>query len=117
MTTASLMTLAFEISYCYLIWRRTTRPLLLTFAFLFHGGIGLFMGLKTFSLLMMTMNLAFVPPEMVRWVIRKLSRGRFGQEEIPPPAPPGLPASEKVKPSKPEKAGKVLAGTGYKRKG
>jgi hypothetical protein len=70
MNTAGLFTLFFEISYAYLIWRPRTRWLMLWMAFVLHGFIGVFMGLKTFSLMMLTMNLAFVPPETMR---------RFGQ--------------------------------------
>jgi hypothetical protein len=90
MTTAALFTLSFEISYAFLIWRPRTRWLLLSMAFVLHGLIGVFMGLKTFSLMMLTMNLAFVPPETMRWLLRKVTRGRYN-----PPEPPGpsLPAA------------------------
>jgi hypothetical protein len=106
MTTAALMTLAFEISYSYLIWRRSTRPILLTVAMMLHGSIALFMGLKTFSLLMMTFNMAFVAPETVRWGLRKLSGGRYGQDgtAAPPPPPPEQPVkTTAIKAEKPMK--------------
>src|SRR5205807_2580960 len=67
---AGLFTLFFEIGYAYLIWRPRTRWLMLWMAFVLHGFIGVFMGLKTFSLMMLTLNLAFVPAESLR---------RFGQ--------------------------------------
>ena len=48
----------------------TTRPEL-------HGTIGMFMGLKTFSMAMLVMNMAFVRPEEVRWVLQTVG-GWFG---------------------------------------
>jgi hypothetical protein len=78
MTTAGLFTLAFEIGYAFLIWRPATRWVMLGMAITLHGFIGLFMGLKTFSLMMLTMNLAFVPPETVRWLVRRVTRLRAG---------------------------------------
>jgi hypothetical protein len=86
MTTAGLFTLFFEIAYPFLIWKPSTRWLMLWMAIILHGFIGLFMGLKTFSLIMLAMNMAFVPPETVRWMLRLLTRGRYGQEK-PAPAP------------------------------
>jgi hypothetical protein len=63
-------TLFFEISYSYLIWGKYTRWLMLIMAVMLHGVIGLFMGLKTFALVMLIMNAAFLPPETVRWLVR-----------------------------------------------
>lgn len=63
LTAAGLFTLAFEISYAFLIWRPATRWIILSGAIVLHGLIGLFMGLKTFSLLMLVMNMAFVRTE------------------------------------------------------
>jgi len=59
MTISSLSTLAFEIGYAFLIWRPGFRKLLLCYAVLLHFGIGMFMGLKTFSILMLAFNMAF----------------------------------------------------------
>src|SRR5205823_3217939 len=78
MTTAGLFTLFFEIGYAFLIWRPSTRWLILGMAITLHGFIGVFMGLKTFSLMMLTMNLAFVPPETVRWFVGRVTRRRAG---------------------------------------
>ena len=63
MTCACLFTLAFEISYPFLIWRPATRWVLLSGAIILHGLIGMFMGLKTFALMMLVMNMAFVRRE------------------------------------------------------
>jgi hypothetical protein len=115
-TTAAVLTLGFEISYAYLIWKRSTRPWLLAMAVMLHGSIGAFMGLKTFSLLMLTMNLAFVAPETVRWALRKMSGGRYGREGAAPPAPPAeKPPAEKPPAVKAEKPAKHFAGTVIKR--
>ena len=76
MTSGGYFTLFFEISYIFLIWRPSTRWLMLTMAIILHGFIGLFMGLKTFSLMMLVMNMAFLSPQMVRRFLGILSRGK-----------------------------------------
>lgn len=70
-------TLFFEISYAFLIWNKHTRWLMLFMAVVLHGLIGLIMGLKTFSLMMLVMNAVFLPTSVVYWLkdmltIRKL---------------------------------------------
>lgn len=65
----TLFTLAFEIGYAFLIWRRSTRWIFLGGAIVLHGLIGVFMGLKTFALIMLVMNMAFLRPEEVRWLL------------------------------------------------
>lgn len=69
LTGGGLFTLIFEISYIFLVWRPRLRWIFLGSAILLHGGIGLFMGLKTFALMMLVMNMAFLTPEEVRWVL------------------------------------------------
>jgi hypothetical protein len=69
LTFGGLFTLAFEISYTFLIWRPKLRWFFLGSAILLHGGIGLFMGLKTFSMLMLVMNMVFLRPEEVTWIL------------------------------------------------
>jgi Vitamin K-dependent gamma-carboxylase len=82
-TGAGVFTLAFEISYVFLIWRPATRWVMLSMAILLHGFIGLFMGLKTFSLMMLVMNMAFLPPETVWGFLRSLTGARKpGDKEI-----------------------------------
>jgi len=71
LTGACYFTLFFEIGYPFLIWRPATRWLILGMAIVLHALIGLFMGLKTFSLMMLVMNMAFLKPEEARWLIRK----------------------------------------------
>ena len=67
-------TILWEVSYCVLIWPRLTRPIVLFLALPTHLGIGIFMGLMTFGLVMLIGNAAFISPALVRMVID----GRFG---------------------------------------
>ena len=69
MTFGGLFTLAFEIGYAFLIWRPRLRWVMLGSAILLHGFIGLFMGLKTFSLMMLVMNMAFLTKDEVLWFL------------------------------------------------
>jgi hypothetical protein len=69
LTTAAYFTLTFEIGYAFLVWRRSTRWVMLGMAITLHGFIGLFMGLKTFSLMMLVMNMAFLKTEEATWAI------------------------------------------------
>ncbi|RMG35023.1 MAG: hypothetical protein D6725_13245, partial [Planctomycetota bacterium] len=54
---------AFELSYCVMIWNRWWRPWWLAAAGLLHLGIGICLGMMTFGLVMIAANLAFVPCE------------------------------------------------------
>jgi hypothetical protein len=83
MTCGCLFTLAFEIGYAFLIWPRRTRWLFLVAATILHGLIGMFMGLKTFSLMMLVMNMAFLRPDEVRWALSRV----FGADALRRPAP------------------------------
>ena len=67
-------TILWEVSYCVLIWPRLTRPIVLFFALPIHLGIGIFMGMMTFGLVMLIGNAAFVSPSLVRMMIDR----RFG---------------------------------------
>jgi hypothetical protein len=81
MTVGALGTLAFEIGYPFMIWRPSCRALWLWMAVFLHAGIGMFMGLKTFSILMLAFNLAFVSPDTIRWALRKVSPKAWQQAE------------------------------------
>ena len=59
-------TVIWELSYCWLVWPRLTRPLVLLTALAVHGGIAMFMGMITFGTAMLIANLAFVSPTIVR---------------------------------------------------
>ena len=65
-TGGTLFTLAFEISFAFLVWNRSLRPLFVVVAVLLHLGIALCMGLVAFSMMMLTGVLAFVPSGVVR---------------------------------------------------
>jgi hypothetical protein len=69
-------TLLFEIGFPFLIWLRKVRPVIIAAAFVLHAGIALHMGLTTFSLMMLSILLAFVSPEAIRWLLAKIGRGR-----------------------------------------
>ena len=69
MNIGGLFTLTFEIGYAFLIWRPRLRWAFLAAAVILHGGIGLFMGLKTFSLIMLVMNMAFLRKEEAYWLL------------------------------------------------
>ena len=89
LTTGCHFTLAFEIGYTFLIWRPSLRWVFLGAAVVLHGFIGMFMGLKTFSLVMLVMNMAFLRPDEVRWALSWLNDA--DQAPRPEPAPrPGL---------------------------
>jgi Vitamin K-dependent gamma-carboxylase len=66
MEGGSYFTLFLELSLPFLVWNRRLRPFYVTGAFALHTAIALLMGLVTFSLLMATMVLAFVPGETMR---------------------------------------------------
>jgi hypothetical protein len=68
MTGSVAYTLCTEISFPFLVWNRKLRWWMITLAVVLHTGIAMTMGLRTFSLLMLTMLCAFVPQEVVeRW--------------------------------------------------
>jgi Vitamin K-dependent gamma-carboxylase len=67
--TLTHVTVAWELSYCALVWPRLTRPWVLFLAILVHGGIIFAYGMPTFGLVMLIGNLAFISPQTVRgWV-------------------------------------------------
>jgi hypothetical protein len=68
------ITLFWELAYAFLIWPKLTRPIMLVLAVLVHAGIGLCMGMKTFGLMMIFANLAFVYPEYVEATVGALGR-------------------------------------------
>jgi len=60
------MTIFWEISFAFLVWRPLTRPVMLLLGLGMHFGIGLFMGMWTFATCMMFGYLAFVEPYQAR---------------------------------------------------
>jgi hypothetical protein len=82
------LTVFWETFYPVLIWPRLTRPLFLAMAVVVHGGIALFLGMKTFGLVMLIGNLAFVAPEHVEQLVNLLlgkKRGAEPQAAAPSP--------------------------------
>ena len=71
----TLATLFWEASYPALVWPRLTRRLVLAMAVVVHLGIGLAMGMMEFGLAMITANVAFLPPAILRaWLCPFLPR-------------------------------------------
>ena len=81
----ALGTLVFEIAYPFVIWRPSLRKLVLWMAVGMHAGIGLFMGLKTFAVLMLAFNLAFVAPESICWAIDWFLPKSWRSQQAPTP--------------------------------
>ncbi len=69
MSAGCLFTLFVEIGFPFLVWSRKWRWWMVSGSVLLHTGIGVCMGLTTFSLCMLCMVMAFVPPEAVRELI------------------------------------------------
>lgn len=61
------LTLFWEVFYCFLIWPKLLRPVMLLIAIAVHGGIALFLGMATFGLAMICANAIFVEPN---WLCR-----------------------------------------------
>jgi Vitamin K-dependent gamma-carboxylase len=55
-----------EISFCVLIWKPLWRPIVLAGAIALHVGIGAFLGMWTFGLIMLVGCASFLPVEWVR---------------------------------------------------
>lgn len=67
----TISALAWEISYAVLVWNRWTRPLVLAFGVMVHGGIAICFGMMTFGLAMIVANIAFVSPIVIRSLFRR----------------------------------------------
>lgn len=72
----TLATLLWEATYAALVWPRLTRRVFLAMAVAVHLGIGLAMGMMEFGLAMITANLAFVPADTWRSLVRPVTRPR-----------------------------------------
>jgi hypothetical protein len=77
------VTIVWEISFCALIWRPHWRPLMLFIGVLLHVGIGAFLGMWTFALIMLVGCASFLPLSLYRELVialtgaRRLSTIRF----------------------------------------
>jgi hypothetical protein len=72
---ATHLTLFWEVGYSALVWPKWTRPWTLAVAVVVHSGIGLFLGMFTFGLMMIVANIAFVSSSEMRRVVGAFSRG------------------------------------------
>jgi Vitamin K-dependent gamma-carboxylase len=77
------VTVFWETFYCFFVWPKLTRPICLTLAVLVHLGIAVCLGMKTFGLVMIIGNIAFVYPETVRHVVSRFCR-RAATKDAPP---------------------------------
>jgi hypothetical protein len=87
MSAFVVFTFIVEIGFPFLVWNRHTRWVMVCGSVLLHTAIGLFMGLVTFSLMMLAMVLSFVPPEALRQTLDRF----FAQARLVlrPRTPPG----------------------------
>lgn len=108
--TVNLMThvtIFWEVSFCFLVWHRLLRPLVLAVSVPLHLGIALCMGMITFGLVMLIGCLSFVPPWLIRTVLEgkpvPVGAGQGGAVEAEPEAREGRRAREnsRTKPEKP----------------
>ena len=63
------VTMLWEAYYCFLVWPRVTRPVVLFIAVCVHTGIAVGLGMATFGLIMLIANLAFVSPHVIRGLV------------------------------------------------
>jgi len=85
--TVALMThvtIAWEVSYCALVWPRLTRPVVLLLAIPLHLGIAFGLGMITFGLVMLIGNVAFISPWVVRRVIEGAGQGGAAETHTTP---------------------------------
>lgn len=74
MSSGAVFTLLLELGFPTLVWYPPLRWLMVTGSVLLHTGIGVLMGLTTFSLMMIALVAAFIPSETVEEVLAKLRR-------------------------------------------
>jgi hypothetical protein len=86
-----MFTLFTELAFSFLVWNRKLRWLMMCCSALLHTMIGLLMGLVTFSLIMLVLLLAFMPPEVTEAVL-----ARIGSKLRGPPRKERPKAGEKV---------------------
>jgi hypothetical protein len=91
------VTVAWELSYCALVWPRLTRPIVILLAIPLHMGIAICLGMVTFGLAMLIGNLAFVSPSLVRALLdwratSKQGRGEVARSLTPAATRPARPA-------------------------
>jgi hypothetical protein len=71
-TAGTAFTLFLEVGFAFLVWNRNWRWLMVSGAVMLHIGIGLFMGLTVFSMIMITLVMSFIPAETTRGCLVKI---------------------------------------------
>jgi len=71
MSGGVIFTLFIEIGFPFLVWVPKMRWFMVSGAVLLHTGIGLLMGLTTFSLMMLVLVASFIPSEVVEGVMKR----------------------------------------------
>src|SRR5262249_20781426 len=95
-TVGTYGTLALEISFPFLIWRPKLRWFMICCSVLMHTGIGIIMGLTTFSLMMLCLVLAFVPASTHHALVAVMrQQGMKLREFVRGKTPPQTPALQK----------------------
>ncbi|HEV3256312.1 MAG TPA: HTTM domain-containing protein [Gemmataceae bacterium] len=74
MSGGVVFTFVVELGFPFLVWNRRLRPVMVSLAVMMHTGIALSMGLRTFSMMMMVMDLSFVSPAVVHRLLGMLRR-------------------------------------------
>ncbi|GAA4769657.1 HTTM domain-containing protein [Actinomycetospora chibensis] len=97
---ATYGTLAGELAVGILVWNRTARPYVLAIGVLLHLSIELTLAVGFFSMTIVTLYLAFLPPEraeqLLAWVRDRVAHVRRRRRNAVPrsPAPPAEPTLE-----------------------
>lgn len=71
LAAATHMTVFWELSFAACIWNRTLRPIWLFFGFFMHVGIGLFLSMWTFGLIMIVGCASFTDPDWIGKLLHK----------------------------------------------
>ena len=85
MTHVSIL---WEISFCVLIWKPLWRPIMLAGAVALHIGIGAFLGMWTFGLVMLIGCASFLPVDEVRRLLTRRPAERIAIPEAMDASPP-----------------------------
>ncbi len=75
------LTIAWEVSFCFLVWRPLTKNWMLLLGAGMHLGIGLMLGMWTFATCMIFGYLSFYEPEKVRAFLRYFRELLFSSEQ------------------------------------
>jgi len=73
LTVATYLTLAWEISFAFLVWHRWTRPIALVSGILVHLGIFMGMEVGSFSWVTVATYVAFVDPQTLAGLVDRHS--------------------------------------------